>query len=64
MKKGLISKKLGVATEGKLTKKSCLEKVRILRAGLKKNKYKGELRKYAVYYASWYKWRSENKRAA
>lgn len=64
MKRGNISKKLGVVSEGPLTKKECLRKVRILRDGLKRNKYKGELRKYAVYYANWYTWRSINKRAA
>ena len=64
MKKGSISKKLGVESEGPLTKKECLRKVSILRAGLKKDKYKGKLRGYAVYYANWYKWRATNKRAA
>ena len=63
-KKGSISKKLGVSSEGPLTKKECLRKVRILRAGLMRKKYKGKLRSYAVYYACWYKWRSNTDRKA
>lgn len=64
MKKNAISKKLGIATEGPLTKKVCLQKVKTLRTGLSRNRYKGKLRDYAIYYASWYKWRASNKRAA
>lgn len=59
MKRGAISKKLGIATEGPLTKKVCMEKVRKLKDGLKRNKYKGKLREYAVYYKNWYSWRAK-----
>lgn len=62
MKKNAISKKLGIATTGPLTKVICLQKVKKLKEGLKNDKYKGELREYAVYYANWYKWRSKNDR--
>lgn len=64
MKKGKISQMLGVASPGPLTKTECLRKVKILRDGLAKNRYSGKLREYAVYYASWYKWRAVNKRKA
>jgi len=63
LKRGTISKLLGVYTEGELNKAMCLEKVRILKAGLKKNKYKGKLLKYAKYYANWYKWRATHNRS-
>ena len=60
MKKNSISKRLGVATEGPLTKAKCLEKVRKLKKGLEAEMYKGKLRDYAVYYKNWYAWRAEN----
>lgn len=56
-----ISKRLGVDSEGQpLTKALCMKKVKILRDGLKKEKYSGKLRGYAVYYANWYAWRAKN----
>lgn len=59
-----ISEKLGVATEGPLTKAKCLMKVRILRKKLKAGRLKGALRSYAIYYANWYQWRSTHSRKA
>lgn len=49
-----LSAKLGIATEGKLSKKDCLVKARKLLAGLKKDKWKGELRRAAVIYSTRY----------
>lgn len=60
LKRGMISKKLGVASEGPLTKTECLRKVRILKKGLERNRYSGLLREYAVYYKNWYSWKARN----
>jgi len=56
-KKGLISKRLGLPDEPRLTRKVCEQKLRILKRGLKEQKYDGKLEKYARYYLSWYTWR-------
>lgn len=64
IKRGSISKRLGIETKGPLTKAICLEKVKKLKQGLKQNKYKGELLKYAKYYKNWYAWRATHKRAS
>ena len=61
MKKKSYIEKLGLDPVEKLTKKVCLERSRLLRARLSKDAYDGRLRKQAVYYASWYKWRATHK---
>ena len=60
MKKKSLIEKLGLKPVKKLTKKICLDRARTLRARLDKDVYDGHLRKQAVYYASWYKWRASN----
>lgn len=54
MKYNAISKKLGIATEGPVTKAIAKKKAKILRAGLEKDRYHGKLRDTALRYAQWY----------
>lgn len=63
-KRGSISKKLGIPTAPKLTREIIREKIRILEAGLKKERYSGRLREYAVYYRNWYRFRLKRGKAA
>lgn len=49
-----LSKKLGIQTEGPLTIALCLQKARKLGAGIKKDRWSGELRKAAVIYRTRY----------
>ena len=59
MKKTTIEK-LGLKAHPKLNAKICRERLKKLRAGLDKGKYKGELKKSAQYYASLFKWLAKN----
>lgn len=63
-KRGSISRRLGIPIASKLTKAIIREKISILDAGLKDDKFTGELRRYAVYYRSWYRFRLKNDKKA
>jgi hypothetical protein len=60
MKRGTISKRLGIPTSRILTREIIRKKISILEKGLERNRYKGKLREYAVYYKNWYRFRLRN----
>lgn len=55
-----IMERLGLQTVRKLNLTICRQRVRFLKANLKLGKYKGDLKKYAEYYANWYGWMAKN----
>jgi len=52
--------KLGLEPVRKLTKKTCLARVRFLDKGLRKGRYRGKLEERANYYLNWYSWMAKN----
>lgn len=59
MKKTILEK-LGLDPVRKLSKKICVERVKILRKKIESGRVPKDLKKHAVYYANWYGWMAEN----
>lgn len=56
MKRYSLSEKLGIRSAGPLTIAKCREKVKKLQSGLKRGRYKGQLKDKAEGYLRWYRW--------
>ena len=63
--KNKIAKQLGFKPVDSITKAVCRQRIKIIKKGLKANKYKGSLRPKAIHRAAFYKWQmSTMKKAA